>query len=150
MLVGLDLLLRAEGGHRPMADEIVQLPHCRSHDPVPLAPRPALLEHRLARPADKQRLEQGLVGLVEEQVAVELPVGRQHAVEHQGDRRLGLLAATERFRRAAEPLELVAQALARRLPGRRFGRSRRRGPGKELVDVFQKPRIGSPPAAKFR
>ena len=115
VLVGLDLSLRAERGHGPMANEVVQLPQDGGHDPVRLVPRPALLEHRLARPANEERPKQIFVRLVEKQVAVELAVGRQHAVEHQPDHGLGLLHGTERLHRAVEGFQFGAQHLTRAL-----------------------------------
>ena len=65
VVVRLDFLFRAEHGHRSMADEIVQLTDDGWHDPFGFLPRPPLLQHGLAHPADEKRLEQCLIRLME-------------------------------------------------------------------------------------
>ena len=55
----------------------------------------ALLEHGFADAAEKERLEQGLVGLVKQQVAVQAAIGRQEMVEDQRQDGLGLVHLAE-------------------------------------------------------
>ena len=142
VVVGLNLLLGAEHGHGPVAEVIVQLVQGGRHDAVGLLPRPALLQHGLAHPADEERLEQRLVGLVEQQIAVELAIGRQGGVEHQPQHGLGLLDLAEGVGRAADRLQLGAQQLVRG-PARPAPRRRRRrlDPAEQLVEVLQEPGV---------
>ena len=89
--VGLDLLLGLQHGHRPVAEEVVEPPERAGDDPVRLVPGPALGQHGLADPADEERLEQRLVGLVEQQVAMVPAIGGQDFVEDQPQHGLGLI-----------------------------------------------------------
>ena len=141
VLVGLNLLLGAQHGHGPVPDVIVQLAEHGRDDPLGLIPRPALLEHRLAHPANEERLKQAGFGLMEQQIAVELAIGRQRGVEHQSQDGLRLLDLPEGVGRAADGLQLAAQGLVngppRRSPVSLFCRQR----AKQLVDVFQEPGV---------
>ncbi len=81
MFVGLDFLLGAKHGHRPMAEVIVQLVQGGGDDPLGLVPWSPLPQHRFAHPADEKRLKQLLVALMKQQIAVKLAIGRQGSVK---------------------------------------------------------------------
>ena len=110
-------------------------------DAVGLVPRPALLQHGLAHPADEERLEQRFVGLVEQQVAVELAIGRQGGVEDQPQHGLGLLDLAEGVGRAADRLQLGAQHISEGPPGRFPWRRAGLDPAEQLVQVFEEPGV---------
>ena len=61
MGIRLDLLLRAEHGHRPMTQVIVQLGDRAVDDAIGFVPWPALLQHGFADPANEQRLKQAFL-----------------------------------------------------------------------------------------
>ena len=115
VVVRLNLLLGAKHGHGPVAEVIVQLVQSGRDDPVGFVPRPALPQHRLAHPADEERLKQPLVGLVEQQVAVELAIGRQGGVEDQPQHRFGLIDLLEDVRLAVNRLQFGRQQLSESL-----------------------------------
>ena len=91
----------------------------RRDDAIGLLPRPALLQHSLAHPADKKRLKQQRVCLVEKQVAVELSIGRQGDVKNQSQDSLRLVHLPECIGDAPGGFELGPQHLAEK-PPRRF------------------------------
>ena len=141
VVVRLDFLFGAEHGHGPVAEIIVQLAHGGRHDAIGLLPRPALLQHGLAHPADPERLEQRFFGLVEQQIAVELAVGRQRGVEDQPQHGLGLLDLAKGVGRAADRLQLGAQHPIEGLPGRLPRRRRRLDPAEQVAQVLQEPGV---------
>ncbi len=118
MGVRLDLLLRAEHGDGPVAEVVVQLGNAAADDAVGLLPRPALLQHGLADPADKERLEQRFVRLVEQQVAMELAIAGQGFFEDQSEHRLGLIDLAESVALTVELLQGFGQTAVDRLPRR--------------------------------
>ena len=120
---------------------VVQLVHGGRHDAIGLVPRPALLQHGLAHPADEERLEQRLFGLVEQQIAVELAVGGQGGVEDQPQHGLGLLDLAEGVGRAADRLQLGAQHSPEGLPGRLPPRPCGLDPAEQVVEVLQEPGV---------
>ena len=143
MVVGLDLLLGAQHGHGPVAEVIVQLARWRpTRCDRSLVPRPALLQHRLAHPPDEERLKQRLLGLVKEQVAMELAIGRQRRVEDQPQHRLSLLDVPEGVGGALELLYGVTQQLVQLPPsGAAAGIFQQSEQG---VEVGEKPRVRRP------
>ena len=141
MGIGLDLLLRAKHGDGPVAEVIVQLGDCAGDDAIGFLPRPALLQHGFADPADKQRLEQALFRLMEQQVGVELAVAGQGFVEDQPQHGLRLVDLAEGLAPAVQILQGLGEKTVHRLPGRldpfRAGIDHL----EKVVDVSQEPGI---------
>ena len=77
-----------------------------------LVPRPPLPQHGFAHPADEKRLKERFVGLVEQQIAMELAVGGQGGVEDQPQHRVGLLDLAEGVGRAADGLQFGPQEIS--------------------------------------
>ena len=147
MRIGLDLLLRAKHGDGPVAEVIVQLGDCGGDDAIGFLPRPTLLQHGFADPADKQRLEQPLFRLVKQQVGMELAVAGQGLVEDQPQHGLRLVDLAEGLADhgymvpAVKILQGLGEKTVHRLPGRfdpfRAGIYHL----EEVVDVLQEPGI---------
>ena len=81
------------------------------------------------------------VGLVEQQVAMELAIGRQNGVEDQPQHGLGLLDLLKGVGRAADGLQFGAQQFPEGSPRRFLRRQAGRKPAEQLVDVVQEPGI---------
>ena len=93
--VGLDLLGSPQNGHGPVTEVVVEPLHGPDDDPFGLLPGPPFGEHRLESPADEQRLEERLLGLVEQQVAMVAAIGGEEIVEDDSHDRFGLFHLAE-------------------------------------------------------
>ncbi len=142
--VRLDMLLGAEDGDRPVAQVIVQVAHRAGDDAIDLVPRPALLQHRLEAAAEKEGLKEGLVALVKQQVAMELAIAGQQAIERQREDRLGLVRLPEGIGAAAKVFERPAQEGGDGLPGRFAAFRCPRNQAEHLVEVAKKPGVRRP------
>ena len=75
-LVGVRLdAFRFQHRDWPITDKVIQLSDRAVTNTIDLFPRGALAEHGLANATEEERIQQIFVLLVEQQIAVELPVG---------------------------------------------------------------------------
>ena len=141
MGVGLDLLLRAQHGDRPVAEVIVQLGDCAVDDTIGFVPRPALLQDGFADPADEQRLKERFFRLVEEQIGMELAVAGQGLVEDQTQHGLRLLDLAEGLAPAVQILQGLGKKAMHCLPGRLDPLRAAIDHLEKVIDVSQEPGI---------
>ena len=66
-------------------------------------------QHGLGHAADEKRLEELLVGLMKEQIAVKLPIAGQSLIEKDSQHGFGLLDDAEGVRLAVQNGEMFAQ-----------------------------------------
>jgi hypothetical protein len=142
MRIRLDLL-RFERGHRTVPDVVVQLGNRLPADAFVLVPRSPLPERRFTGPADKQGIEQRLGLLVEQQIAVEFQVARQHVVPEQRQRGRRLRDVVKRRVVRVQQQQGLLQRVPRRPPGRFVG-DLLRSELKDAVKALEEARIVCP------
>ena len=121
MVVGLNLLLGLQHGHRPVAEIVVQVGQHTADDAIRFLPGSALLQDGLADAADEKRLEQPFVRLMEQQITMMATVGRQCVLEDQTQHGLGLFDLAEGVGSATQRIQRLAQQAPQRDPWRLLG-----------------------------
>ena len=143
MVVGLDILRVSSTatGRWPMKS-FSRLSAWRN-DPLGFVPCRAFGKDRLARAADEKGPKEGFLGLVEEQVAVELAVGGQELAEGEREDLLGLVGLAEGVGRLPQFGRCAAKGLFDASPGGAVGRGLLDAP-EEAIEVLEEARIRCP------
>ena len=138
MFVRLDFLFAVQDGHGPVAEVVIKRGDGAADNSLALVPRPALPQDGLGRAADEKRLEELLLGLMVEQIAVELAVAGQGVGEKEREHGAGLVDGAKGVRLAVQSFEPFAQDVAQTAPSGRVVAAAAVQNAEKIAQVLQK------------